>query len=57
MTSKYADRELAWAAIVMQLDIHESRIANASLCHPYFVRDEITALVINEIKRIGEDAR
>lgn len=56
MTSKYADRELAWADIAMKLDIMESRIAAASLCHPYFLRDQITTPLINEIKRIGEAA-
>ena len=52
MTSKYADRELAWAEIAMKLDLCETGIANASLCHGYYVRDGITTALINQLNHI-----
>ncbi len=55
--SAYAARELAWAEIQMKLDIMESRVAAASLCHPYFVKYRITTELLAALRRIGEGVR
>jgi hypothetical protein len=54
--SAYAARELAWADIQMKLDIMESRIAAASLCHAYFVKYRITTELLAALRRIAEGA-
>lgn len=53
----FAERELKWADIAMQLDLCESRIADASTCHGYWLRDGITVALRAELRRIGEAAK
>jgi hypothetical protein len=53
----YAARELKWAEIQMKLDIMESRIAAASPCHSYFIRDGIKADFLAYLRGIGESVK
>jgi hypothetical protein len=53
----YAARELKWAEIAMRLDLLETGIARAAICHPYFVRDRITTELLAALRRIAEGAR